>query len=127
MNLRSYQIQSVLKTYANKIIRQKEEPPVRDQSRIPVEGKRRRVIEKVAEDIICKITQIGVHHEDTEIKPRQRYNFESQSEADNRFLYNCIDKDNQKKICTFSVKNSSQLIKELNESQIIKTIIDLEL
>jgi len=114
MYLRPYQIHSVLKTYTNKLIRQKEEP-IREQTRIPVEGKRQAVIKKVAEDIIYKITQIGFQHKNIcEINARQRYNSEKQSEADNQFVYNSIDTDNQKRTCTFSVKNSSELIKDLD-------------
>ncbi len=122
MYLHPYQIHSVLKTYTNKLIRQKTEDPVRDRTRIPVEGKRRAVIEKVAEDIINKITQIGLQRKNfCEIKTRQKYDSENQPEADNQFVYNSIDTDNQKRTCKFSVKNSSELIKYLNESQPVKS------
>jgi hypothetical protein len=138
MHIPSYQIHNVLKLYANQLSQSKlseqenlssGEMTIESFS-ISAEGKRRAIIEKVATDIVQRITCFGPA-EDPGDEASQGWRDEDDAQANDvpskqmRFVFNVIDASNQKLTTTLSVEDSSFLLKRLEQS--VREAVDRKL
>ena len=128
MFVSSYQIHNVLNVYSKQLSQdrsvQKLKPGTMkqpsDQIKLSTEGKRRATIERVAREIINKISHYGA---EGEIKPQEqnesRENAKNSLESDNKketgFVFNVIDNLNEKKTTALSVKDTKFLIDRLEQ------------
>ncbi len=128
MEIPTYQIHKVMKVYTKQLTqtrvleRQRAlgKKPSADRINISAEGKRQAIIDKVASDVVERITNFGPRDEfDQEIVDKledeigQRIEFKKQNQS--QFVFNVFDEKNQKKTNTLSVEDSSFLIKRLEE------------
>ncbi len=142
MQIPSHQIHNVLKVYSKQlsqtrvIERQKAlgKSANSDKINISAEGKRQAIIEKVATDIVERITNSGPKDEiEQEIINKlegeigQSIDFkanqgENGGYQNNEFTFNLIDGDNEKTTTTLHVNDTSFLIKRLE--QLAKETVD---
>jgi hypothetical protein len=128
MFVSSYQIHNVLSVYSKQLSQdrgvQKQKAgnnkPLSDQIHISTEGKRRATIEKVAKDIISKISDYGSNNEiKASMLDRPRDNlknhFESDTKKETTFVFNVIDDLNKKTTTALSVKDKSFLMNRLEQ------------
>ncbi|CCK79290.1 DVU0524 family FlgM-associated protein [Desulfobacula toluolica] len=128
MQIPSYQIKNVLKTYSRQLsqgkILNKNKFGVTNKSSadsvtISSEGKRQTIIDKVATSIVDKIITEGP-------KAKNEEDITSQIEKElgkkidftknkNQFTYTVIDEDNQKATHTLSVEDSNFVVKRMTE------------
>lgn len=128
MEIPTYQIHKVMKVYTRQLTqtkmleRQKAhgKKPSADRITLSAEGKRQAIIDKVAADVVERITNFGPRDEfDQEIVDRlegeigQKIAFRSTRQSE--FVFNVIDEENNKKTSTLSVEDSRVLIKRLEE------------
>ncbi len=128
MHVPSYQIHNVLKVYSRQVSqsrileRQKRlgAIPSVDNINLSSEGKRKVVIDKVAADIVDKITRFGpqdrVEHNivnQFQDELGQKVEFNGKNETD--FVYNTIDDNNNKTTNTLPVNGSSFLTARLKQ------------
>jgi hypothetical protein len=123
MFVSSYQIRNVLNVYSKQLSQDKSarkektttNRPLADQIDLSTEGKRRAMIERVADDILNKIINYGTNGK---IKgnpgepPRERIKkqTESVSKKETEFVFNFIDDLNRKTKTALSVKDTNFLI-----------------
>lgn len=135
MEIPTYQIHRVMKVYTKQLSQSKMLErqkslgikPTMDRINISAEGKRQAIIEKVANDVVERITNFGPRDEfDQEIVDRleneigQKVNFQKSGNA--QFVFNVIDANNEKKTTSLSVEGSDFLIKRLE--QLAKEAVD---
>lgn len=121
MHVPSYQINNVLKVYSkqvsqNKALNQQKDlgldnTPTHDKITLSAEGKRKAVIDKVASDIITRLTSTGTSGDkEAEVAAQIKQEKSGESDADrrknSRFIYNYIGEDDEKTTSTLSVGNS---------------------
>ena len=137
MYIPSYQIHNVLKVYSKQVSQSRilerqngiDQKPSVDKINISAEGKRKVIIDKVASDIVDRITQFGpedkVGHdianrlEDEIGQPMESGTENRKKEID--FVYNVIDDQNNKTTNTISVENSNFLAYQPEELEIEET------
>ena len=128
MLVSSYQIHNVLNVYSKQLSQdrsaQKPKPgkikTPSDQIKLSTEGKRRAMMESVAQEIINKISHYGsegrIKKENQDVT---RENVKNSLESDNKketgFVFNVIDNLNQKTTTALSVKDTKFLIERLEE------------
>ena len=124
----SYQIHNVLNVYSKQLSQDRSAQKLKEENKgqpsdrisLSTEGKRRATIEKVAQDIINKISLYGSQGE---IKPqgserpanRATGKIESDINKETAFVFNVIDHLNQKTTNALSVKDTNFLIDELEQ------------
>jgi hypothetical protein len=137
MFVSSYQVHNVLNAYskqlsqdrsAQKLKPENKKQPL-DQINLSTEGKRRTTIEKVAQDILSKISNYGSKEEiKTPEQDPSRENAKSKFESDNKketaFVFNVIDDLNNKTTTALSVKNTNFLVDRLE--QLAKDAVEKE-
>ena len=135
MYIPSYQIHNVLKVYSKQVSqsriieRQKnlgDNQPA-DRINISAEGKRKVIIEKVASDIVDRITRFGPqdnidHTIISQLQDEFGQEIEFNKTNDTEFVYNTIDNNNNKQTNTLPVNDSSFLVERLQ--QIAKEEVD---
>ena len=128
MFVSSYQIHNVLNVYSKQLSedssvqKQKTGNKNRPSDRISLstEGKRRATIEKVAQDILSKISHFGSKGEikttqsDLSVDPATGRT-ESDSKKETAFVFNVIDHLNKKTTNALSVKDTNFLIDRLEQ------------
>ena len=128
MNVPSYQMHNVLNVYSKQLRQNmasadRTKPPARlseDRVSLTPEVKRQATIEKVSRDILSKISSYGSLHrgrpgvlEQADVSSKAS---SSSAEVENRtFIFNAIDKINNKTRNTLSVDDSSVLIQRLDQ------------
>ena len=128
MFVSSYQIHNVLNVYSKQLSQERgvqkqkagNKKPLSDQINLSNEGKRRATIEKVAKDILSKISRYGSKGE---IKASKRdrpgddlkNHFESDKKRETTFVFNVIDDLNKKTTTALSVKDTNFLISKLEQ------------
>jgi hypothetical protein len=135
MLIPSHQIHNVLKVYGKQLSqtrmleRQKEldrKQPM-DNVNISAEAKRQSIIDKVAADIVDRITRSGPQDDvekgiidklEGEIGESVSFN----SRREDKFVFNVINSDNQKTTNTLEIENSMFLINRLE--QLAKEAVD---
>ncbi len=128
MEIPTYQIHRVMKVYTKQLSQSKMlerqkalgQKPSMDRINISAEGKRKAIIEKVASDVVERITNFGPRDEfDQEIVNQleqeigQKVTFQKAGNA--QFVFNVIDANNEKKTTSLSVEGSDFLIKRLEQ------------
>jgi hypothetical protein len=128
MFVSSYQIHNVLNVYSKQLSQdrntQKPKPENEkqhlDQINLSTEGKRRAIIERVAQDILNKISRYGSKSEMMTQEQDQSWENEKNSlDPDNKketgFVFNVIDDLNKKITTALSVKDTKFLIDRLEQ------------
>jgi hypothetical protein len=128
MFVSSYQVHNVLNAYSKQLSQDRSAQKLKpgnkkqplDQINLSTEGKRRATIEKVAQDILSKISNYGAKEEiKTPEQDPSRENAKSKFESDNKketaFVFNIIDDLNNKITTALSVKNTNFLIDRLEQ------------
>jgi hypothetical protein len=128
MLVSSYQIHNVLNVYSKQLSQDRgvqkqkagNKKPLSDQINLSTEGKRRATIEKVAKDIISKISHYGSNDEIKASKldrPREnlKNHFESDTKKEKTFVFNVIDDLNKKTTTALSVKDKRFLMNRLEQ------------
>jgi len=128
MFVSSYQIHNVLSAYSKQLSQDRgaqklkagDKKPLSDQINLSTEGKRRATIEKVAKDIIRKISRYGSNNEikaSTPDRPRDnlKNHFESDTKKETTFVFNVLDDLNKKTTTALSVKDKSFLMNRLEQ------------
>jgi hypothetical protein len=128
MLVSNYQIHNVLNVYSRQLsqdrnarrlkLENEKQPP--DQIQLSSEGKRRAIIERVAQDILNKISRYGTS---SEMKTQERdlslEKAKSVPDSDNKketgFVFNVIDALNKKTMTALSVKDTKFLIDRLEQ------------
>ena len=129
MHIPSYQIQNVLKVYSKQLSQQKflaknkvlqQNTQSADSVSISSKGKRQAIIEKVATNIIDKITMKGPIEQVEENITSQieqelgkKINFTDKKE--NKFTYTYIDKNDKKVTKSLSIEDSDFVMKRMTE------------
>ncbi len=129
MHIPSYQIQNVLKVYSKQLSQQKflaknktlqQNTQSADSVSISSKGKRQAIIEKVATNIIDKITMEGPIEQVEENITSQieqelgkKINFTNKNE--NKFTYTYIDENDKKVTKSLSVEDSDFVMKRMTE------------
>jgi len=135
MEIPTYQIHRVMKVYTKQLSQSKMlerqkalgKKPLMDKINISAEGKRQAIIDKVASDVVQRITNFGPRDEfDQEIVDRledeigRKVDF--QKAQDTKFVFNVIDDKNEKRTNTLSVEDSNFLVRRLE--QLAKEAVD---
>ncbi len=128
MSVSTYQIHNVLNVYSKQISQDRSAQKLKsgnkkypaDQINLSTEGKRRATIEKVAQNILSKISHYGSKGEiKTEEQDLSRQNAKNHYESDNNkeaaFVFNVIDELNKKTTTALSVKDTDFLVNRLEE------------
>jgi hypothetical protein len=125
MYVPSYQIHNVLKVYTRQLSQTIEaagdgEKPLAGKINIPDEGKRQAVIDKVAADIVERISRFGSmgaggYPGEGEPSPDGDTALSPLQEEPARFVFNVIDGSNEKKASTLPVEDSRFLSQRLEE------------
>lgn len=137
MYIPSYQIHNVLKVYSRQVSqsrileRQKDfnTKTSADKIDISTEGKRKMIVDKVAADIVDRITQFGpqdpveidiVNQLQNELKPPVSSGEEK--EQDQEFVFNVIDDENKKTTNSLSLEGTHFITNRLE--QLVKEEVD---
>ena len=128
MLVSSYQIHNVLNVYSKQLSQDRnarklkpdneKQPP--DQINLSTEGKRKAIIERVAQDILNKISRYGTRKK-TKIPEQDlpREDEKNVPDSDNKqetgFVFNVIDELNKKTTTALSVKDTKFLIDRLEQ------------
>lgn len=128
MQIPSYQIDNVLKVYSKQVSRGKvierqkslNVKPTADKITLSSEGKRESIINKVATDIVERITNYGPQSEmDRDITAQlekelgREFSYGKKENSD--FIYNAIDENNQKTQNTLSMEKPDSVTRRLEE------------
>jgi hypothetical protein len=129
MHIPSYQIQNVLKVYSKQLSQQKflaknktlqQNTMSADSVTISSKGKRQAIIEKVASNIIDRITMEGPQEpveeniaSQIEKELGKKINFTNKKE--NKFTYTYIDENDQKVTKSLSIEDSDFVMKRMTE------------
>jgi len=128
MFVSSYQIHNVLNVYSKQLSQDRNVQRLKpgtikrpsDQINLSTESKRRTTIERVAQEILNKISHYGSEGEiKTQGQDAPRENAKNSLESDNKkeagFVFNVIDRLNQKTKTALSVKDTKFLIDRLEQ------------
>ncbi len=135
MLVSSYQIHNVLNVYSKQLSQDRSAPKkaledkrqLSDQIQLSTEGKRRATIEKVAKDIVRRISDYGANgqiEDNGQLRPEGHT--QGSIEFDNRketaFVFNVIDDLNKKTTTALSVKDTNFLINKVE--QLVKDAVE---
>ena len=128
MYITNYQIQNVLKVYTTQLSRNSgpESPksqakrPISDNITISAEGRRQSIIDKVAGDIVDRITQHGPQNQvDRDIISQLQEEIKDktpvENQKDDQFVYNEINHQQEKTTQTLMVEDTHFLLKRLEQ------------
>lgn len=128
MEIPTYQIHKVMKVYTRQLSQSKMLEKQKgvagkssmDKINISAEGKRQAIIEKVASDVVERITSFGPKDEfDQEIVDKLEQEIggkvKFKQNKSSTFVFNVIDSENNKTTNTVSVKNSDYLLNRLEQ------------
>lgn len=135
MDIPSYQIHNVLKVYSRQVSQTKMiernkslgKDSSSDKINLSAEGKRKAIIEKVASDIVERITNFGPQNDvDQEIvnqlKQELGKDIDFRQKSDHQFVFNVMDENNNKVKTTLSVEDTHFVIQRLD--QLAKAVVD---
>ena len=126
MHITNYQMHNVLKVYTNHLSKERThksgQPKIRkpnsDMVRISDEGKRQNLIERVAADIVTRITKEGINASSSTKANNRKDNASDQItlEKNNaQFEYNVMNASAEKESNRLSVENAGFLIRRIEE------------
>ena len=135
MFVSTYQIHNVLNVYSKQLSQDKSAQKLKsgnkkqlaDQISLSAEGKRRATIEKVAQDILSKISHYSsknqIKTEKQEISQQsQKASYASNNKKEAAFVFNVIDALNKKTTTALSVKDNHFLVNRLE--QLVKDAVE---
>mgnify|MGYP000051843233 CR=1 FL=1 len=135
MLVSSYQIHNVLNVYSKQLSQDRSalkqaagnKKQLSDQIQLSTEGKRRATIEKVAKDILSKISGYGANGQiknNEQLIPggHEQITIESDNKKETAFVFNVIDDLNQKTTTALSVKDTNFLINRVE--QLVKDAVE---
>ena len=135
MEIPSYQIHNVLKVYSRQVSQTKMiersktlgKKTSSDKINLSAEGKRKAIIEKVASDIVERITNFGPqsdmdHEIVNKLKNELGKEIDFKKKGDRTFVFNVIDENNNKVKTTLSVEDTDFVFKRLD--QLAKELVD---
>ena len=128
MYVSTYQIHNVLNVYSKQLSQDRSAPKLKsgnqkhlaDQINLSTEGKRRATTEKVAQDILSKISDYGSKNE-SKISEQDlsrgkvENHYESDYKKEAAFVFNVIDELNKKTTTALSVKDTDFLVNRLEQ------------
>ena len=127
MQIPSHQIHNVLKVYGKqlsqaRILERKRSlntPEAADKINLSAIGKRQAIIDRVAADIVDRISQSGPQDKvDQEIVEKLEHELGQPiefKEKKNAFVFNVINQDNEKTTSTFQADDPNYLMRRLEE------------
>jgi len=128
MHISSYQMHNVLNVYSKQLsqngsgdkIKIQLKKTLADQINLSPEGKRKATIDKVAKDIVDKISRLGnskgTGRSSAGLSLEDRSNqLETSQGSGSQFVYNVIDEVNTKKTTKLSVENTNFLMNRLEQ------------
>ena len=126
MHITNYQMHNVLKVYTNHLSKERThksgQPKIRkpnsDMVRISDEGKRQNLIEKVAADIVARITKEGINASSSTKANNKKDNVSHHTSLEKnnaRFEYNVMNGSAEKESNSLSVENAGFLIRRIEE------------
>ena len=126
MHITNYQMHNVLKVYTNHLSKERThksgQPKIRkpnsDMVRISDEGKRQNLIERVAADIVTRITKEGINSSSSAKAINKTDNTSHQTSLEKnsaRFEYNVMNESAEKESNSLSVENAGFLIRRIEE------------
>jgi hypothetical protein len=128
MVVSSYQIHNVLNVYSKQLSQDRvagkhksgNKKALSDQINLSAEGKRRATIEKVAKDILNKISHYGFKNEIKDNLQHRPYadlktHLGSDEQQETTFVFNVIDELNEKTTNSLSVEDTNFLINRLEQ------------
>jgi len=126
MLIQSYQIHNVLNVYRRQLSQAKPNQAGNSDGRnsgsdtiqISVEGKSQSIMEKVADNVLKKITNVKPGFDfgqELAKKIQSDVDYASEVEKDNRFIFNTIEGGNRKETRSIAVDDSQVLMDRLNE------------
>ena len=137
MHISNYQIHNVLNVYSKQLSqngitnksRSEFQKILKDQVDLSPQVKRKATIEKVSDQILNIISELGNEmaadsYESNISKDQSAPAVEPEKSNDNEFVFNVIDKINQKKTTTYSVKDINLLMN--NIEQLAKEFVEKE-
>ena len=137
MHISNYQIHNVLNVYSKQLsqngitkkTRNDFQKILTNQIDLSPHEKRKATIEKVSDQILNKISEIGNEmaadsYESNISEDQSPPTVEPEKSKDNEFVFNVIDKINQKKTTTYSVKDINLLMN--NFEQLAKEFVEKE-
>lgn len=137
MLVSSYQIHNVLNAYSKQLSQDRSaqklntgnKKPPSDRIHLSTEGKRKATIEKVAQDILSKISHYGSRvktkaKEQGLLREQTKGSFKSDNKKETAFVFNVIDELNKKTTTALSVKDTNFLIDRLE--QLAKDAVEKE-
>ena len=135
MYIPSYQMHNVLNVYSKQLSQNRIggnsknlfQKSLTDQINLSPEGKRKATIEKVAKEILDKITHLGNQNIEEQVALKaadQEQNNQDKTKKTNRFIFNVIDDLNKKKQTSLSVEDTNFLINRLE--QLVNEAVDHE-
>ncbi|MBT8331739.1 MAG: hypothetical protein KJP06_05355 [Deltaproteobacteria bacterium] len=135
MLVSSYQIHNVLNVYSKQFSQDRSAPNkalgdkrhLSDHIQLSTEGKRQAMIEKVAKDIVSKISGYGADgkiEDNGQLRPggHAQKSIESDNKKETAFVFNVIDDLNQKTTTALSVKDTNFLINKVE--QLVKDAVE---
>ena len=135
MYIPSYQMHNVLNVYSKQLSQNRIggnsknlfQKSLTDQIKLSPEGKRKATIEKVANEILEKITHLGNQNAEDQVALEasdQEQNNQIKTKKTNQFIFNVIDELNKKKQNTLSVEDTDFLVNRLE--QLVKDAVENE-
>ena len=137
MHISNYQMRNVLNVYTKQLSRNGSADKSRtefrktltDQIDLSPEGKRKATIEKVSDEILNKISELGNRaatdaYDRSISKGQSAPAVEQEKSKDNEFVFNVIDKVNRKKTTTYSAKDINFLMNSIE--QLAKEFVEKE-
>ena len=120
MHIAAYQIHNILKVYSKKLTQGRLLNRQGTSDTESTEDKRQAVVDKVASDIVDRITKQGLQKEDSESVSQNKAEIKNTASggADNNntdFIFNVIDQNNEKTTNSMSVENPDFLAKRLEQ------------
>ncbi|MGD9306559.1 MAG: hypothetical protein PVF79_20005 [Desulfobacterales bacterium] len=135
MHIPSYQMHNVLNVYSKQLSQNRIggnsknlfQKSLTDQINLSPEGKRKATIERVAKEILDKITHLGKQNTEDQVALEtsdQVQNNQGKTEKTNQFIFNVIDDLNKKKQTSLSVEDTNFLVNRLE--QLVKEAVENE-
>ena len=125
MHIQSYQIHNVLNVYRRQLSQSKPgTPPLTgsqtrsDTVSLSLEGKNQSIMEKVADNVLKKITNVDPESNFEQTMVKQMRSNEAKTtlaEKESAFVFNTIVENNQKETRSIAVDDSQVLMNRLNE------------
>jgi len=135
MYIPSYQMHNVLNVYSKQLSQNRIgcnsknqfQKSLTDQIKLSPEAKRKATIERVAKEILDKITQLGNQNTENQVAEEvsaQERSGQGKSKKANQFIFNVIDELNKKKQNSLSIEDTHFLVNRLE--QLVKEAVENE-